>query len=110
MPDTSGFQADHKGRAYIEKDPNAELSYAVDWSDWMPISTSLDISSFTVSTIAGDADPLTVGGSSILNDQAIVNLTGGTAGNTYTVTNNITSDNLDVDSRRFLVVVKERYL
>lgn len=110
MPDTSGFRADHKGRAYIEKDPNAELSYTVDWTEWMPISTSLDVSTFSVSTIAGDPSPLVVGSSTTINDKAVVNLTGGTAGNTYTVTNTITSDNLDVDSRRFLVVVKERYL
>ena len=111
MPDSTGFRADHLNRAYIEKDPTAELSYTVDWTQWLPLGTSIATSNFTVSTVTGDATPLAISNTLVINDQkCVVALTGGTAGEKYTVTNTIVTDNADKDSRRFIVVVKERYL
>ena len=109
MPDFSGFKNATAG-AYIEKDPGAELTYAVDWSDWLPSGTNLDSIEFTVNSISGDTAPIIVGSSTIIDNRATVILSGGTAGNIYTITNTIVTDNSDTDVRRFRIKVEERYL
>ena len=110
MPDTSGFKKDITG-VYIDKDPDAELFYTIDWSSWLPTNELLTISEFTASSILGDANPLTVGSTSIIEDtKAVVRLTGGSAGEIYTITNTITTDNDEVDTRRFRVKVSARHL
>lgn len=109
MPDLSGFKRDVVG-AYIEKDPDAELAYTVDWTDWMPAGSSLSTVSFATSGPAGDADPLVVGSESIVADKAVVTLRGGTDGTVYTVKCDIETDNGELDTRRFRVQVRARYL
>tara|TARA_R110000868_G_scaffold302253_1_gene562774 strand:+ start:2543 stop:2875 length:333 start_codon:yes stop_codon:yes gene_type:complete len=110
MPDTSGFKQDHIG-SYIEKDPDAELFYTIDWSSWLPTSELLTASTFSVSTITDDPNPMVVGSTSIINaNKSVVRLTGGTAGYMYTVTNTITTDNDEVDTRRFRIKLEARYL
>lgn len=110
MPDTSGFKRD-VGGAYIDKDPAASLTYTVDWTDWLPTNTNLSTGSFTVSTIANDSNPVVVGASAVIDqNKSTVILSGGTAGEIYTVVNTITTDNGDTDRRRFRLRVLERSL
>lgn len=109
MPDTSGFKKDTVG-SYIVKDPGAYLTYTVDWVDWLPGGDNLDTSTFTASTISGDASPLVIAANTIITTQAVVEISGGTAGEIYTVTNTITTTNGETDKRRFRIKVEDRYL
>lgn len=109
MPDLSGYKKSNTG-AFIEKDPAAELTYSVNWTDWMPTGTNLATTTFTVNSIDGDPAPLTIGTTAVINNMAVAVISGGTAGNIYTVVNTITTDNSDVDVRRFQIRVVERHL
>lgn len=109
MPDTSGFKKDTIG-SYIAKDPGAYLTYTINWSDWLPGGDNLDTSTFTTSTVSGDAAPLTIAASTIIGSNAVVEISGGTAGEIYTITNTITTTNGEIDKRRFRIKVEDRYL
>ena len=109
MPDFSGFKSATSG-AYIEKDPEAELTYTVDWSEWMPPTTHLQSTTFVTSTIADDPNPIVIGNGTVILDTATVIISGGSAGNIYTITNTITTDNSDTDVRRFKIKVENRFL
>jgi len=111
VTDITGFKKDIVS-SYIPKDPDSELTYTVDWTDWMPTGSTLSTVATTVSTISGDTDPLTIDGSGIVTstEKAYVTLSGGTAGEVYTIKVTITTDNGDVDVRRFRVKVEERYI
>jgi len=109
MPDISGFKKDKDGY-WIKKDPDAYLSYTVDWSDWMPSGGSITSSTFTTSTVSGDADPIVIEASTTIGNNAVVEISGGTAGNIYIITNTITTNNSLTDVRRFKIVVEQRYI
>lgn len=107
----TGFKKDVKG-SYIVKDPGTEIIYSIDWSQWLETSDDLATSTFTVVDIVGDAANLTISSQGInaVDQQTYVELAGGTAGETYTVKNTITTDNGITDVRRFRVRVEDRYL
>jgi hypothetical protein len=109
MTTLTGFQADRDG-AFIDKDPEATLDYTIDWTNWMPASDTISTSSFAITSPAGDSDPITVDSNSNTNYKATAVLTGGTAGNIYTVTNTIVTTNNITDRRFFRVTVKARSL
>jgi hypothetical protein len=83
------------------KDPDAILDYAVDWSRWLAgdaIAASLWI------VPAG----LTKVTESKTATKAIVWLSGGSEGQTYTVTNRITTAAGRTEDRSFTIRVEER--
>lgn len=92
----------------IDKDPNAYLAYEVDWSAWL----GSDVLTNSEWFIAGPDSTLTADTYSILTGSQITRvwLLGGTAGNTYSVTNRITVAGTPVakDDRSFFVSVVER--
>lgn len=113
MTQITGYKTDKIG-SYIEKDPQARLDYTMDWSDWLasgdPLHSvewrasaatnyvttpgaNLTIHSNTTNTIAGTTTAI---------------ISGGSAGNTYTVTCSITTDNNLQDERYFRIQVKDR--
>ena len=108
MTTQTGFKQDVQG-SYIEKDPGATLIYSLDWSDWLEGSDLVANSTMTVNTIAGAAN-VNVVSSGISGNVTYAELSGGSAGNTYTVTNTITTDNGLIDVRRFKLKVVNRYL
>lgn len=109
MTTQTGFKQDVQG-SYIEKDPAAQLIYTVDWTAWLDTGDHVDSSTFTVGAIAG-ASNVTIVSSGIQNNKlAYVELAGGTAGHTYTVTNTITTKDAAHDVRRFKLKVVNRYL
>jgi len=103
----TGFRQDAVG-SYIEKDPQSRLTYVMDWSDWMPTGDSLSTTTFTVNTVAGSSN-VTIHTTGVSSNTAYVELSGGTAGTTYTVTNTITTADGKIDRRRFRLKVLERY-
>lgn len=83
------------------KDPDAELDYRLDWSEWL--------ASDTISTSTWSADTgITVTTSTNTTTTATVWLAGGTLGQAYTVTNRVVTAGGRTDERSFLVVITER--
>lgn len=74
----------------FRKDPDAELVYVFDWTDWLG---SASIASQST-TITGPDSDLTQDNSGIVSGskKTTVRLLGGTAGKAYTVTNRITTN------------------
>jgi hypothetical protein len=103
----TGYQRDTQG-IYINKDPNARLTYAFDWTEWLPAGTALTAVSYTLQVRANDPTPLVNNGSGISSNKTFITLSGGGAGKVYTVTAQITLDNGNIDRRNFRVRVENR--
>jgi hypothetical protein len=94
-------------------DPNAIEPQGFDWTDWLAelgASVVISDSDWTVSTIVGDAAPLTLSGATIVTGDRLthITLTAGTPGLRYTVTNHITTSTGVEDDRSFKVLVVQR--
>lgn len=107
MAVTTGFYKDNTGYV-IDKDPEATLSYLLDWTDWLPAGSVISTSNWTVETISGDNDNLTTTGNEKTDNTTSITLTGGTEGNIYRVYNTITTDGSQTDRRYFRVKIKSR--
>lgn len=107
MSTTTGFYKDNTGYV-IDKDPDAVLSYQLDWSEYLQSGVSISTSSWTAETISGDADPLTITDNTNNTGTTTVTLSGGTEGNIYKVYNTITTDGAETDRRYFRVKVRDR--
>lgn len=107
MATVSGFYRDNEG-TLIDKDSEGTLSYALDWSQWLPSEDTIDTSSWTAETITGDTDNISITGYTNDTTSTTVTLTGGTSGNLYKIYNTITTANGLTDRRYFRVLVKAR--
>jgi len=83
------------------KDPNAVLDYTIDWSRWLA-GDQIATSAWLV------AAGLTKVADSRAGSLATVWLSGGTAGQSYTVTNRITTTGGRTEDRSFTIRVEER--
>ena len=106
MTTLTGYERDRDG-LFIRKTPAAVLDYSVDWTDWLPSGETIQTSAFSVSTISGDASPLAVDSSSINGSVCTGIISAGTAGNVYTVTNTITTENY-TEARFFKIYAEAR--
>lgn len=100
-------------RDKFKKDPASTLDYILDWAEWLIDGDFITASSWTIQAIAGDPAPLVEvaapgGQPSFENLIARIWLDAGTRGNTYTVTNRITTDEGRVDERSIFIEVKNR--
>lgn len=107
MATLTGYRADRDG-AYIDKDTEAILDYAVDWSDWLPTAETIGSSTWAISTISGDTDALAVDSNSFTSTVASAIISGGTDGNIYTVSNQIVTADGRRERRKFRIIVKAR--
>ena len=108
MATLTGYKRDNDG-LYIDKDPESTLQYTMDWTNWLATGETVSTSDFTVDAISGDSDALTVSGTSITdNKKCNVTLTGGTAGNIYTVRNTITTSDSQTERKFFRIVCEAR--
>ena len=83
------------------KDPNAVLDYTIDWTRWLA-SDQIATSQWLVPVgLTKMADSKTA-------SSATVWLSGGTAGQSYTVTNRITTSAGRTEDRSFIAKVEER--
>ena len=110
MSTITGYKKDTVG-SYIEKDPSARLVYSMDWSEWLPVGDTLATASYAISTITGDTAPIVrqsqgVSGGTV----SYAELSGGQAGEIYTVTATITTGNGNTDRRAFRLKVINRFL
>lgn len=84
------------------KDPEAVLDWHWDWSEWLDSNESITASTMTVTpglTLDSDTFSLT---------STTAWLSGGTAGQVYLVTNQITTDAGRVDERSITIRVTNR--
>jgi hypothetical protein len=83
------------------KDPNAVLDYMIDWIRWLS-GDQVATSEWLVPTgLTKVADTKTA-------SSATVWLSGGTAGQSYTVTNRVTTTGGRTEDRSFMIRVEER--
>ncbi len=94
--------------ATISKDPDAELVYAVDWGRYLPDETEIASSTWLITE--GDETPPTQSSAAIDGTRTRVRIEGGTAGQTYRITNRITfgSSPVQKDDRSFFLRIRER--
>lgn len=86
----------------VTKDPDAVLDYSVDWTEWLPGDDAISDSIWEV------PDDLTASRESVADARATVFLAGGESGQTYHVTNRITTEAGRVDDRTIRVRVTHR--
>ena len=114
MANLTGFQRDNAG-LYIVKDPQANVPYGLNWSDWLQTGHTISSAVVTIQAISGDASPLahpTNAATDVTIASAVVSirLRGGTLGNVYNVDVTIVTSNGDTDVRRFRVVITNKNL
>lgn len=83
------------------KDPSAVLDYQIDWTAWLNGDTISTSAWVATSGVTVDTDSNT-------DDTATVWLSGGTAGETYIVTNHIVTAAGREDDRRIYIHVRDR--
>lgn len=104
----TGFERDQQG-VWIEKDPEAELIYTLDWSEWLPTGDTVSAVSWTIQARANDPAPLVKGTAGVQSGtKTYVELTGGQVTKVYTVTAEITTTDGLIDRRSFRVKVLNR--
>jgi len=114
MADLTGFKRDNKG-AYIEKHPDANIQYGVDFTDYLNAGDVISTATVTIESITGDSSPLqfpTDAATDVTTAGAVVSmrLEGGTTGNLYDVDVKVTTGNGDIDSRRFRILIGNKHL
>ncbi len=114
MANLTGFKRDNKG-IFIEKDPTAKIVYGLDFTDYLVSGDAVASAVATIETISGDSSPLALPTDAstdvFINSNLVsVRLHNGTSGSVYNVAIKITTNNGDIDSRHFRVVVKDKQL
>jgi len=112
--DLTGFLKDSQGIFYT-KDPDANITLALDFVDYLQTGDSLSTATVTLGTIANDASPLAfptsqIANTSISGTKVIFRVHQGTANKIYPVQVTITTANGDTDSRHFRIIVKDKGL
>lgn len=86
----------------FEKDPQAVLDYAFDWSDWLDSGETIASTTITV------ASGLTKDSDSESDGIVTIWLSGGTAGTSYTVACKIVTSSSRTDERSITIMVINR--
>lgn len=105
---TSGFQKDTQG-IWISKDPEAQLVYTLDWSEWLPTGDTISQVTWAIQARANDPQPLEEESAGVQEGTlTYIELSGGQVGKVYTVTAEITTTDGSLDRRNFRVKVENR--
>jgi hypothetical protein len=107
MTTITGYYQDKEG-SWIAKDPQATLTYTMEWEDWLPTGTSITSVDYTHNSRANDAAPLVFSTEGIQGTKTYVTISGGTRNRVYTVTAQIVLDNDLQDRRSFRIKVEDR--
>ena len=94
--------------AYYIKDPQSVLDYQQDWTKWLG-SDIIALATASAEIIVGDTSPLEIEGVVFADKVVTVWITGGTAGNRYAVTVEVTTSTTPVprvEQRSFLLEIK----
>jgi hypothetical protein len=107
MAITQGFVQTIQG-LQIAKDPEAKLTYTLDWAQWLPQGDQLSTVTWEIVARANDPDPLLKVNDGIQGTKTYITLDEGQVGKSYTVFCKVdTVDGLE-DRRFFKVKVENR--
>lgn len=84
------------------KDPDSKLDYGFDWSSWLATGETILTSTWTVET------GLTKVSDSNSTTATTIWVTGGTVGESYVITNHITTSDGREDDRSHVLKIKDR--
>jgi len=104
---TTGFQV-NQSMLYIDKDPEAVLTYTFDWSEWLESNDAINAVEYSLQVRANDPKPLVNEDDGFVDSKTYITLSGGQVERTYTVTAKVTTTNGLVDRRHFKVKVYNR--
>ena len=109
MISQTGYLKDTQG-SWIAKDPQAQLIYSMDWSEWLLAGDELTSVSYSLQVRANDPAPLVKESEGFATGTHLtyIELSGGQVGKIYTVTAAITTQNGLEDRRSFRVKVENR--
>jgi len=100
---TTGFYIQNN-QLYIDKDTSSQLTYTLDWSQWLATGDTIASASQTVQARANDPAPLVkVTGGVTGGNQTYIQLSGGQEDKTYTVFVTVTTSNGLIERRNFKV-------
>lgn len=97
--------------ATLTKDPDAELMYAFDWSNWLVSPAQIASSSWTITPPAGElVSALTSDNETDNGTSTFARLLGGTLGKTYTITNEVVTNETppQMDNRSFRLRIQQQ--
>ena len=104
----TGFQVTNTGLV-IDKDPEAQMIYTLNWSDWLETGDTVVNAEWTAAARRNDPTPLVIETTGISSGtDTYVELSGGQADKTYVVTVKITTSNGIIDRRNFRINCVER--
>jgi hypothetical protein len=86
----------------LNKDPDAFLDYGIDWTDWLEDGDTIAASTWVVSAGVTSSSP------SFTDTTTTVWIAGGTVGETYALTNRVTTAAGRIDDRTLTIRVKQR--
>ena len=105
----NGFQQINQ-QVWISKDPEAQLFYTFDWSEWLGVGDTISQAEYSVATRVNDPKPLTKVSNGISNGtRTYIELSSGQVGKSYVVSVKVTTENGLVDRRSFRVKVEDRF-
>lgn len=110
MSTITGYKQDTQG-AWIPKDPEARLVYAMDWSEWLSQGQTITAVDYTHNSRANDADPIVIHSEGITDagTKTYAEISGGSENKTYVITAQITTDDGAVDRRSFKILIQKRF-
>lgn len=104
----TGFTQTLQGLS-ISKDPEAQLTYTLDWSDWLPTGDTIASVQWSIGARANDPAPLENESSGVqTGNKTYIELSGGQLNKVYTVTAKVTTADGLIDRRAFRVRVENR--
>ena len=106
---STGFEIINQ-QLWVTKDPEAQLVYTLDWTDWLG-TDSIASAVFTVNARVNDPEPLLKVSSGISDGtKTYIELSSGQLNKSYLVTIKITTDNGSIDARSFHVKIAQKSL
>ena len=100
---TTGFYQQNS-QLYIDKDTSSQLTYTLDWSQWLATGDHIVSAVQTVQARANDPQPLVNVTSGVANGtQTYIQLSGGQEDKTYNVFVTVTTSNGLIERRNFKV-------
>jgi hypothetical protein len=99
----TGFYIQNE-QLYIDKDTSSQLTYTLDWSQWLATGDTIASASQTVQARANDPTPLVKVTSGVSSGtKTYIQLNGGQQDKTYTVFVTVTTANGLIERRNFKV-------
>lgn len=94
----------------IDKDTDAQLTYTIDWSEWLDTGDSIATTTWTVAARRNDPTPITIVDSGVApgSTATYIEISGGQSLKTYTVHCTVATANGLIDRRNFRVNCVDR--